>query len=157
MTRPYSIVSSTSALSIWILSSRGALGRSYNPGCTSGSCTMRCVCPGRPQRGSTIGDGGDSTILSPRRSSKQPLPGMRLHDPLHGRQACPKFIASDQGVGQICPREGLFLCRSLSKQGQICYIPPPLSQSLNLSSIDRSALWLAFPPRYTNSFVWSYT
>ena len=58
-------------------------------------------------RGSTIGDGGDTTISSPGRSPKQPLPGMRLndlHDPLHGRQACPEFIAFDQGVGQICPR-----------------------------------------------------
>ena len=25
------------------------------------------------------------------------------------------------------------------------------------TSIDRSALWLTFPPRYTNSFVWLYT
>ena len=41
---------------------------------------------------------------SPERSLKRPLPGMRLHDPRHGRQACPKFIAFDQGVGQICPR-----------------------------------------------------
>ena len=30
--------------------------------------------------------------------------GMRLHDPLHGRQACPDFVAFDQGVDQICPR-----------------------------------------------------
>ena len=56
------------------------------------------------RRGSTIGEDGDPTISSPRRSPKQPLPGMRLHDPLHGRQACPKFIAFDEGVGQICPR-----------------------------------------------------
>ena len=55
-------------------------------------------------RGSTIEEGGDTTTSSPGRSPKQPLPGMRLHDPLHGRQACPKFIAFDQGVGQICPR-----------------------------------------------------
>ena len=40
---------------------------------------------------------------SPERSPKQPLPGMRLHDLLHDRQACPRFIAFDQGVGQICP------------------------------------------------------
>ena len=59
---------------------------------------------------------------------------MRLHDPLYGRQACPKFIALDQGVGQICPRWGLFWCRSLPKRGQICYIPSPL-QSLNLSNL----------------------
>ena len=38
-------------------------------------------------RGSMIREGGDTMISSPGRSSKQPLPGMRLHDPLHGRQA----------------------------------------------------------------------
>ena len=77
------------------------------------------------KRGSTIGEGGDTTISSPGRSPKRPFPGMGLHDPLHGRQACPKFIAFDQGVGQICPRSGLFSCRSLPKRGQICYTPPP--------------------------------
>ena len=40
----------------------------------------------------------------PGRSQKQPLPGIGLHDLLHGRQACPEFIAFDQGVGQRCPR-----------------------------------------------------
>ena len=39
----------------------------------------------RPERGSTIREGGDTTTSSPGRSSKQPLPGMRLHDPLHRR------------------------------------------------------------------------
>ena len=56
------------------------------------------------KRGSTIGEGGDTTIVSPERSPKQPLPGTGLHDPLHGRQACPESIAFDQEVGQICPR-----------------------------------------------------
>ena len=56
------------------------------------------------KRGSTIGEGGDTTISSPGRSPKQSLPGMRPHDPLHGRRACPEFIAFNQGVGQICPR-----------------------------------------------------
>ena len=59
------------------------------------------VCP---KRGSTIGESGDTTISSPGRSTKQPLPGIGLHDPLHGRQACPEFIAFDQEVGQICLR-----------------------------------------------------
>ena len=51
-----------------------------------------------------IGERGDTTVSSLGRSPKQPLPGMKLHDPLHGRQACPEFVAFDQGVGQICPR-----------------------------------------------------
>ena len=36
--------------------------------------------------------------------TKKPLPGIGLHDLLHRRQACPEFIAFDQGVGQIRPR-----------------------------------------------------
>ena len=48
------------------------------------------------------GRGYEDFVLG--RSPKQPLPGMRLHDPRHGGQACPEFIAFDQGVGQICPR-----------------------------------------------------
>ena len=72
MTQPYSIVSSTSARSIRILSSRGALGRSY-----SSRVYFR-----------------------------------KLHHALRTRRS---------------------------------------------TSMDRSALWLAFPLRYTNSFVWLYT
>ena len=53
---------------------------------------------------STIGEGGDTTIPSPGRSSKQLLPGIGLHDPLHGRQACPEFNSFHQRVGQKCPR-----------------------------------------------------
>ena len=74
--------------------------------------------------------GGNTTILSLGRSPKQPLPGIGLHKPLHGRQACPKFKLFHQGTGQISPREGLFLCHPLPKRGYICDIPPP-SQSLN--------------------------
>ena len=44
---------------------------------------------------STIGGGGDMTIPSPGRSPKQPLPGIGLHDPLHGRQACPPQSLND--------------------------------------------------------------
>ena len=69
-----------------------------------GGKLMQCAVIFRGTRGATIGEGGDTTISSPGRSPKQPLPGMRLHDPLHGRQACPKFIAFDQRFGQICPR-----------------------------------------------------
>ena len=72
VTQPYSIVSSTSALSIRILSSRGALGRSY-----SSRVYFR-----------------------------------KLHHALRMRRS---------------------------------------------TSMDRSALWLTSPSRYTNSFVWLYT
>ena len=56
------------------------------------------------RKGSTIGEGGDKTISPPGRSPRQPLPGTELQYPLQGRQACPEFIACDQGVGQIYPR-----------------------------------------------------
>ena len=86
----------------------------------------------RPSR-STIEGVGDTTISSPGWSPKQPLPRIGLHDLLYGRQACPEFNSFHQGVGQICPREGLFSCRPLSKRGQICDIPDP-PKSLNNSS-----------------------
>ena len=63
---------------------------------------------------STIGRGGDTTIPSPGRSLKQPLPGTGLHDRLHGRQACSEFNSFHQGVGQICPGRGYF--RAVSSQ-----------------------------------------
>ena len=71
------------------------------------------------------------TIPSPGTARKQPLPGIGLHYPLHDRQACPEFNSVHQGVGQISPPEGLFLCRPLLKRGQICHIHP---QSLNDSA-----------------------
>ena len=74
---------------------------------------------------STIGGGGDTTIPFPGNSRKQPLPGIGLHDPLHGRQACPEFNSFHQGVGQISPLEGLFECRLLPKRGKNCDIPAP--------------------------------
>ena len=40
---------------------------------------------------STIGGGRDTTIPSPGRSPKQPLSGIGLHVPPHGRQACSEF------------------------------------------------------------------
>ena len=73
----------------------------------------------------TIGEGGDTTIPSPGMARKQPLPGIRLHDALHDRQACPEFNSFHQGVGQMSPSKRLFSCRPLSKRGQVCYIPPP--------------------------------
>ena len=63
-------------------------------------------------------------------AQKQPLPGMGIHDTLHGRQACLEINSFHQGVGQISPPEWLFLCRPLSKRGNKCYICAPF-QSLN--------------------------
>ena len=84
-----------------------------------------CVPLGELKSVSTIGGGGDTTIPSPGRSPKQSLPEIGLHDPLHGRQACPEFNSFHQGVGQSIPWEGLFSCHPLPKRGQICDIPAP--------------------------------
>ena len=69
--------------------------------------------------------GGNTTLLSPGRSTKQPLPVIGLHDPLHYRQACPECRSFNQGVDQISPREGLFSYRPLVKRGQSCDVPAP--------------------------------
>ena len=74
---------------------------------------------------STIETGGDTTIPSPGRSPKQPLPGIGLHNPLHDRQACPEFNSFHQGVSQVCLRGALFPCRPLNRRGLICDIPHP--------------------------------
>ena len=74
---------------------------------------------------STIGEGGDTTIPSPGRSPKQPLPGIGLNDPLQGRQACPECNSFYQRVGKICRWQGLFSCPPFLKRGQFCYIPAP--------------------------------
>ena len=39
-----------------------------------------------------------------------------------------------------CPRWELFSCRSLLKQGQICYVPAPRPQSLNWSIANEKGL-----------------
>ena len=55
-------------------------------------------------RRSAIEEGGVTTISSQGRSPKQPLPWIGLHDPLHGRKACPEFIAFDLGGDQLNQR-----------------------------------------------------
>ena len=82
----------------------------YNHHTTSGQSRAYRVrsLPRVRQRVSTIGGGGDTTIPSPWRSLKQPLPGIGLHNPLHGWQACLEFNPFQWRVGQISPREGLF-------------------------------------------------
>ena len=78
-----------------------------------------------PKRSPTIGEGGDRTISSPGRSPKQPLPGIGLHGPLHGRQACPEFIAFDQGVGQICSGWPIYFRAASSQSGEKNVTSPP--------------------------------
>ena len=55
--------------------------------------------------GSTIGESGDTTISSPGRSPKQPLPGIdyMIHY-IVGKLAPNSSHLTRQGVGQICSR-----------------------------------------------------
>ena len=79
---------------------------------------------------STIGEDGDTTIPSPGRSPKQPLPEIGLHDPLHGRQACPEFNSFHKGSVKYVPGRGYF--RAVPpKPGTDLLHPRPPSQSLN--------------------------
>ena len=65
-----------------------------------------------------LGGGGGYDDFVPGNVTKTtPSRDRKLHDPLHSRQACPKFNSFRQGVGQISPLEGLFSCRTLSKRG----------------------------------------
>ena len=84
-------------------------------------------------RSSTIGEGRDTTNSSPGRIPKQPLPGIGLNDPLHGRQACPEFIAFDQGLVKYVPGRGYF--RAVSSQNGDKFVTSPPPQSLNGSDV----------------------
>ena len=76
----------------------------------------------RGSRSTTGGGGGDDDSV-PTRYPKQPLPGIGLHGPLHGWQACSKFNSFHQGVGSnMSSGEDIFV-PSLPKRGQICDIP----------------------------------
>ena len=78
-----------------------------------------------------IGGGGNTTISSPGKSPKQPLPGIGLHDPLHGRQASPELKSFYQEIDQLCPREGPFSDRPLPQRGKIATSPtPPIVERL---------------------------
>ena len=47
----------------------------------------------------------------------KPLPGIGLHDPLHGRQACPESNSFHERVGRINSREGANFVLSPPKTG----------------------------------------
>ena len=55
-----------------------------------------------------IGGGGDTTIPSPGWLSKQPLPGIRLHDPLHDRQACLELTHFTRRLVKYVPGRSYF-------------------------------------------------
>ena len=58
------------------------------------------------------------------RSPKQPLPRIGLHDPLHGRQACPELNSFNQGLVKYVPGRDYFLAAP-SQNGDTFVTPPP--------------------------------
>ena len=104
----------------------------YRPSCTlkpSPRSTYAYSVPYanvRHLRGSTTGEGGDTTISSPGGLPKQPLPGIGLHNPLHGRQACPEFTAFDQrGLVKYVPGRSDFGAVSSQNGDKLVTLPPP--------------------------------
>ena len=79
--------------------------------------TARVTTNGGMMSVSKIEGGGDTTISSPGMALKQPLPEIGLHDPLHGRLACPELNLFRHGINQTSPREGIFSCLPLPKRG----------------------------------------
>ena len=82
------------------------------------------------RRGSTIREGGDTTISSPGRSPKQPLPGMILHDSLHGWQACPKLTHLTMGLVKYVPVRGYL--RVVPSQNGDKYVTSPSPPNIEL-------------------------
>ena len=66
-------------------------------------------------------------------SPEQPFPRMELHGPLHGSQACLEFNSFHRGLGQICPREGIF--RAVPSQNGDNFRTSPPTHSLNNSAL----------------------
>ena len=54
------------------------------------------------------GAGEDSTVPSARISTEELLHGIGLHYHLHGGQAWYELNSFHKGVGQMCPRQGMF-------------------------------------------------
>ena len=68
-------------------------------------------------RGSMIGEGEDTTISSPGRSPKQPLPEMGQRDPLYGRQAW--------GWSNMSPEGAIFVLFPLKRGTNLLHALPP--------------------------------
>ena len=62
-------------------------------------------------------------ISSPGRSPKQSLPGIGLHDTLHGRQACPEFTHLTRGLVKYVPGRDYF--RAVSSQNGDKFVTSP--------------------------------
>ena len=82
------------------------------------------------------------TIPSPGRSPKQPLPGIRLHDPLHGRQACPEFNSFHYELVQICPGKGYFRAVPSRNGGKNVRSPsPPIVERVGGGIVKMFTTW----------------
>ena len=64
-------------------------------------------------------------ISSPRRSPKYPLPGMRLHDPLHGRRHAPNSSHLTRELVKYVSSRGYFRTVPSQNGNKNVTSPPP--------------------------------
>ena len=79
---------------------------------------------------SRIEGGGDTTIPSPGRSPKQALPGIGLHDPLHGRQTCRNSTHFSRGLVKYVSGRGYFRVIPSQNGDTLLTSPPPIVERL---------------------------
>ena len=73
-----------------------------------------------------IREAGDTTISSPGRSSKQPLPGMRLHDPLCSASLPQIHRISPGGWSNLSPVGDIFVPFPLKTGANMLHPLPPI-------------------------------
>ena len=77
---------------------------------------------------STIGAGGDTTIPSPGRSPKQPLPGIGLRHPHMVGKLAPNSTYFTRGLVKYIPGRGCFRAVPSQNGDKIVTSPPPLNR-----------------------------
>ena len=77
---------------------------------------------------STIGGGGDTTIPSPGRSPKQPLPGIGLRHPHMVGKLAPNSTHFTRGLVEYIPDRGSFRAVPSQNGDNFFTSPPPLNR-----------------------------
>ena len=83
---------------------------------------------------STIGGGGDTTIPSPGRSPKQPLPGMGLRHPHMVGKLAPNSTHFTTGLVKYIPGRGYFRAVPSQNGDKFVPSPPPLNRMVCVSA-----------------------
>ena len=76
--------------------------------------------------------------------TKKNLPGIGLHDPVHGRQPCPEFNSFHQWVSKKVPSRGYFRAVSYQNGDTFVTSPPPPIVERFITAIICSRVWRFF-------------